>query len=147
MPISFILLTFALSMEIQWTMAIDEANLPCKYDMIIVRDSQQALGLDILWSKGRLQSGEISIPTQSVLSREIRWDKKLNLNNGSESYCLHQEGDAVNAAHDRASQILDAKYEKANIDATEDACQHLSTKQKKKLKFYFISEKNYLMAH
>ena len=68
--ITFILPTFVPSKEIQWTRTIDEANLLQNYDMIISRDLQQALGLDILWSKGHLQRGEISILMQSVLTRE-----------------------------------------------------------------------------
>lgn len=39
--------------------------------------------------------------------------KKSNINDESkESFALHQEGDAANAAHNCASQILDVKYKK-----------------------------------
>lgn len=57
MSITFVSPDFVPSKEIQWTMAINEEELPQKYDMIIGQDLQQALGLEILWSKGCLQSG------------------------------------------------------------------------------------------
>ena len=53
------------------------------------------------------------------------------MSDGSESFALHLECDAAN---DRVSQILDAKYEKANINENVHAYHYLSLKQKKKFK-------------
>jgi hypothetical protein len=60
-PLTIVLPEFSSSMEVQWSCAIDE-NPDSTYDMILGRDLQSALRMDIIFSTGTLVSNEISIP-------------------------------------------------------------------------------------
>jgi hypothetical protein len=56
-------------MEVQWSCAIDEnPNSTC--DMILGRDLQSALRMDILFSTGTLAWNEISLPMRTGKQRE-----------------------------------------------------------------------------
>jgi hypothetical protein len=64
-PLTIVLLPeFSSSMEVQWSCAIDE-NSNSTYDMILGRDLQSALRMDILFSTGTLYG--IKYPYQCVL--------------------------------------------------------------------------------
>jgi hypothetical protein len=68
-PLTIILPEISSSMEVQWSCAIDE-NPGSTYDMILGRDLQSALRMDILYSTGTLVWNEISIPMQTGKQRE-----------------------------------------------------------------------------
>ena len=51
-----------------------------------------------------------------------------------ELYEMSQESDIVNAIHSHGAKILDAKYEKANLDKEIEELQRLNSEQKSKLK-------------
>jgi hypothetical protein len=59
--LTIVLPEFSSSMEVPWSCAIDE-NPNSTYDMILSRDLQSALRMDILFSTGTLVWNEISIP-------------------------------------------------------------------------------------
>jgi len=63
-PITFDLPEFTSSREFTWTCAIDASstNDQQKYDMIIGRDLQQHLKLDIVWSTSTLHWDGLTIP-------------------------------------------------------------------------------------
>jgi hypothetical protein len=61
-PLTIVLPEFLSSMEVQWSCAIDK-NPNSTYDMILGRDLQSALRMDILFSTGTLVWNEISIDT------------------------------------------------------------------------------------
>jgi hypothetical protein len=63
-PLTMVLPEFSSSMEVQWSCAIDK-NPNSTYDMILGRDLQSALRMDILFSTGTLVCNEISIPMRT----------------------------------------------------------------------------------
>jgi hypothetical protein len=63
-PLTIILPEFSPSMEVKWSCAIDE-NPEASYDMIIGRDLQHALQMDILWSTGSLTWNGMTIPMRT----------------------------------------------------------------------------------
>jgi hypothetical protein len=135
-PVTFALPEFAPSKEVSWNMAVDETekNAHQKYDMIIGRDLQQALGFDILWSKGLLVWDGIAVPMKSAaeatkLTKQQEHDFSLD-----EIYQMYQEGEVLMEATNRAMRILDAKYEKADINQAVNDMDHLSSVQKQQLK-------------
>jgi len=136
-PIVFTLPEFAPSKEITWTMAVDEAKVNHKYDMIIGRDLQQALGIDILWSKGHLAWEDITIPMKSTFTSNTLESMAESQARGElldEILSMDHEGDILMEATNRAMKILDASYEKADVNATVDQMDHLSSIEKQKLK-------------
>jgi hypothetical protein len=66
--LQFSLPEFAPSREIHWNIAVDDTAQQSKYKMIIGRDLQIALGMDILFSTKHLKWDGIVIPmrTQST---------------------------------------------------------------------------------
>jgi hypothetical protein len=67
-PLTIILPEFSSSMEVQWSCAIDE-NPDSTYDMIIGRDLQSALKMDISFSTSSLIWNEIAIPMRTGQQR------------------------------------------------------------------------------
>jgi Retroviral aspartyl protease len=63
-PLQFSLPEFAPSRKISWNVAVDDTAQQSKYDMIIGRDLQLALGMDILFSTKHLWDG-IVIPMRT----------------------------------------------------------------------------------
>ncbi len=114
---------FTPSKTIEWQFAVDETTLYSKYNMILGRDIQQALGMDILWSTGHLRWDGIQIPMYNTSS--IDQEPFTNL--------LEPEDELFHAATE-PTKILEAKYEKADINATVEALTHLSKEQKQQLK-------------
>lgn len=138
-PVTFKLPEFAPSKAITWTMAVDESPLDRKYDMIIGRDLQQALGLDILWSSGQLRWEDHIIPMRSVATSSRIEQEATGVPDAMHAYYqelaqMSDEGELVNDASARASRILDAHYEKADISATVDDITHLTNAEKSQLK-------------
>jgi hypothetical protein len=68
-PLTIVLPEFSSSMEVQWSCAIDE-NPNSTYDMILGRDLQSALRMDILFSTGTFVWNEISIPMRTGQQKE-----------------------------------------------------------------------------
>jgi hypothetical protein len=54
-PLTFSLIDFAPSREIECVVAVDETDSQSLYNMIIGQDLQQAMGMDILFSSERLR--------------------------------------------------------------------------------------------
>jgi hypothetical protein len=63
-PLTKVLPKFSSSMEVQWSCAIGE-NPNFTYDMILGRDLQSALRMDIRFSTGTLVWNEISVPMRT----------------------------------------------------------------------------------
>jgi hypothetical protein len=83
--------------------------------MIVVRDLQHAMGMNILFSTKTLQWDGIEIPMQTANSNLIDLDK---INRNSEKYL---------DIFVTASSILDPKFEKANLDAYLNLLRHLNS--------------------
>ena len=144
-PLNFTLPEFAPSKEIEFTLAVDDTEKSSKYDMIIGRDLLQALGMDILFSTGRLSWDGITVPMKSSerLTNILRESMEAPLDDHEEDYCglveedflIHLEGEHSRDATSRAQRMLDAKYEKGDVEKTVDTtCEHLSAKEKEQLK-------------
>jgi hypothetical protein len=90
------------------------------YDVIIGRDIQLKLGLDVCFS-----------------SLEIRWDGAVtsmkNIDTTYEESYYIPDSDVADEAVERIKQILDAKYEPADLDQLVQECTHLNNEQKRSL--------------
>ena len=92
------------------------------YDMIIGRDLMQHMKLDVMFSTSTLvwfENGEIPLKPASATAQT--------------HFYINDPEDIMSEA-DRMSSILDAKYEKANLDEVAKKTPHLSIKEKGKLK-------------
>jgi hypothetical protein len=124
-PLQFLLPEFAPSREINWNVAVDDTAQQSKYDMIIGRNLQLALEMDILFSTKHLKWDVIVIPMRTQNTDLSYIDNHVkNLGNLQDAF----------AAASTPMSILDAKYEKANIDATINSLKQLSGMQQKQLK-------------
>jgi transposase InsO family protein len=91
------------------------------YDMIIGRDLMSELGIDIRFSDSTVIWDERTISMKP-------FDSTMN-----SSYEI-ADSPAVTEATSRLKQILDAKYEKADLDAVCDDCTNLTGRQRDMLK-------------
>jgi hypothetical protein len=125
-PLTIVLPEFSSSMEVQWSCAIDE-NPNSTYDMILGRDLQSALRMDILFSTGTLVWNEISIPMRTGQHRE---KKHLNeyLDQVIEDLSLPE---LIREELHEATKILDANYKKADLEELVKNIPHLTNNQKK----------------
>ena len=99
---------------------------PSTYDMIIGRDILEELGIDIKFSTHTIQWGEREIPMKDKDCGE------------KESYFV-DDSKAGEESMERIKQILDAKYEPANLKEVTKGCTHLELKQR--LQLYKLLEK------
>jgi hypothetical protein len=132
-PITFTLPEFASSKSVTWDMFVDEIddkNRP--YDMIIGRDLQKVLKIDILWSEERMDWDGISVPMRSKSQDHLN-HAALVENLGQLYEMTNEDGEIVMQIQNRATKILDAKYKKADIHTFVEALT-LSTDERKNLK-------------
>jgi hypothetical protein len=73
-PLTFSLIDFAPSHEIEWVVAVDKTDSQSCYDMNIRQDLQQAMGMDILFSSQRLRWDVIEVHMQTANSNLIDLD-------------------------------------------------------------------------
>jgi hypothetical protein len=125
------LFTTGLILEI----SVDTAQ-QSKYDMIIGRNLQLALGMNILFSTKQLKWDGIMIPTHTP-------NAKFVLSGDTNEKYWQSPGCFATAS--TPMSIVDAKYEKANIDATINSLKHLSNNQQQQLKALLYNLSIYLM--
>jgi hypothetical protein len=124
-PLQFSFPEFAPSREINWNVAVDDTAQQSRYDMIIGHDIQVALGMDILFSTKHLKWDGITIPMRTPNANLSYIDTEIqNIGNSQDVF----------ATATNPMAILDANYEKANIDATIKSLKHLSGMQQQQLK-------------
>ena len=124
-PLTIILPEFSSSMEVQWSCAIDE-NPDSTYDMIIGRDLQFALKLDISFSTSSLIWNEIAIPMRTGQQRS-----KEALNAYLDSVIeTSSEPEILREELYEAKKILDSDYKKADLDEVVRNIPHLTEEQK-----------------
>jgi hypothetical protein len=70
-PLTFSLIDFAPSREIEWVVAIDKTDSQSCYNMIIGRELQHAMAIDILFLSQRLRWDGIEVPMQTANSNLI----------------------------------------------------------------------------
>ena len=90
------------------------------YDMIIGRDLLTELKMDFLFSSQTTKWDEISIPMKSI---DATLEDSFYI---SDSRC-------IDAATKRMKQILDAKYEPADLKEIVNSCTHLDNEQQQSL--------------
>jgi hypothetical protein len=74
-PLTFSLIDFTLTREIEWVVIVNETVSQSRYDMIIGQDLQHTMGIDILFSSQRLRWDGIEVPMQTENSNLIDLDK------------------------------------------------------------------------
>jgi hypothetical protein len=103
-PLTFSLIDFAPSRKIEWVVAVDKTDSQSHYNMIIGRDLQHAMGIDILFSSQSMRWDGIEVPMQTANSKLIDLDKINSTNKNTID---------VFAMALSTMKISDAKYEKA----------------------------------
>ena len=90
------------------------ANDLSSYDMILGRDLLHELGIGIKFSTKTIEWDGVSIPMKDVdVTKE-------------DSICQIEDPPFITAETERIKTILDAKYEKANLEEVIATCKHLS---------------------
>ena len=103
---------------IQWKFHV--TTQPFNYDMIIGRDLLTELGLDISFKQQTITWDTAEIPMKPRdCTPEDAYHVKDSL--------------AMDEASDRIKQIIDAKYEPANLDTVVQECKHLNKNQQASL--------------
>jgi Retroviral aspartyl protease len=125
-PLTIVLPEFSSSMEVQWSCAIDETP-DSTYDMILGRDLQSALRMDILFSPGTLVWNEISMPMRTGKQREQR-----HLNEYLDQ--VIEDLSLPKIIRDEATKILDANYKKADLEEFVKNIPHLTDAQKSQVR-------------
>ena len=111
---------------IEWTVHVDEKVTPADthYDMIIGTDMLQELGIVLNFSTCEIQWDTASVPMRD---RDL-----LGLNTETLNYFYEEsyESEPVRKATVQMTGILDAKYEKADLDQITTNCIHLMHEQR-----------------
>ena len=92
-----------------------------QYDMIIGTDLLEYLQINIKYSNSSIEWDTAEIPMRS---RDATIEEAFHI---QDTPCLEE-------ASERIKQILDAKYEPANLDEITAECTNLNTEEKHKLK-------------
>ena len=103
---------------VHWKMHVTENKL--NYDMIMGRDLLAELGIDLLYSKNIIEWDHKTVPF-----------REHNASADTEYYQLDQA--PIDDATERIKSILNAKYEKADIDKVVESCTHLNWSQQRQL--------------
>jgi hypothetical protein len=105
-----------------------------QYDMIIGNDLLEALKIDLKYSTATIVWEAAEIPMRS---RDATVEDSYYIN---DTPCLTE-------AAERIKEILDAKYEPANLDEITANCTHLTTEQQEQLNTLLKNIKTYSMEH
>jgi hypothetical protein len=76
-PLTFSLIDFNPSHEIEFVVAVDKTDSQSCYDMIIGQDLQHAMGIDILFSSQRLRWDGNEVPMRTANLNLIYFGKKI----------------------------------------------------------------------
>jgi hypothetical protein len=112
-------------MEVQWSCAIDK-NPNSTYDMILGRDLQSTLRMDILFSTDTLVRYEISFTMRTGQQREQTHLYEY-LDQVFEDLSLPE---LIREELHEATKVLDANYKKADLEETVKNIPHLTDNQK-----------------
>ena len=92
-----------------------------RYDMILGRDALQALGIDIKYSSATINWENAEVPMRHPLA------------NPKNDFFINEDGTPVKSATDRISQIVAAKYEKADLEQVVQSQNQLTDVEKSAL--------------
>lgn len=121
---------FSTRKGVEWKFHVDQKtnSKESRYDMIIGGDLMSELGIDIKYSTGSIDWDGATIPMRC----RSMFDDMTETINLHDAEC--NESDAVRNATSRMTTILDAHYEKANLDNVVDTYEHLDASEKLSLK-------------
>ncbi len=106
-----------------------EKNSKPQYDLILGTDTMKELGVVLDFKAKMITIDEIILPMRNInLLQGNSTLCMLNLNSS-----LAMEPKSTLDANKRVTQILDAKYNKADLQSIVDNCKHLSAKHHIKL--------------
>jgi len=116
---------------VDWTAHVDESGDDHKYDMILGRDLLESLGMT-------LNFGDMTViwDNATVQMKSPDFVQKPLNNYDTDNFYWHNdllESDALVSATERLKKILDAKYEKADLEEICRSCSHLSSDDQRKL--------------
>ena len=122
--IRFYLPEFSTQECVKWKFHIDDStqSVKSRYDMIIGRDLLEQLPLDIKFSDHTLSWQEVTIPMKNT--------DELTRQNINEIVELCYESVRLNEITRRTMEILDAKYEKADLSTIVSKCTYLSKEER-----------------
>ena len=123
-PVKFYLPEFSTQECIKWKFHVDNSvrTTNTRYDMILGRDILEQLPLDIKFSDRTLSWQDRSVPMKTMDELD-----KQNINEIVEQ-CYQSVH--LNEISRRTMEILDAKYEKANLSTVVSACEYLNRQEK-----------------
>ena len=110
------------SRVIEWECQVNDSKEPTNYDMIIGRDLLEELGINLKFNTGTIEWDEAQLPMRDPGVTQ----EQMFLADDA-------EGKLAVQASERLKAILDAKYEKANLDHEVNKCAHLTTEQQESL--------------
>ena len=124
--IRFKLPQFSETKEINWQCYVDSSNANARYDMILGRDFLQETGMILNWNDLTMTWDEATIvmPEYGTIT---------NRNEANAMYLDLAESMAVKESSERTERILEARYEKADLNKLVNDCDHLTNNQKEKL--------------
>jgi hypothetical protein len=101
------------------------------YDLIIGKQTMHNLGIKLDFQEKTITIDEILLPMRDIIYLQL----KLRITRAlRENTCFAQEPISTRNATKRVVEILDAKYEKADLPAIiKDNCSHLTTDEREKL--------------
>jgi hypothetical protein len=101
------------------------------YDLIIGKETMHDLGVVLDFKEKTIQIDEILLPMRDIANLQLKTSVSRALKHNT---CFVQEPVSTCNATKRVVEILDAKYEKADIPAIiRDNCSHLSVTDREKL--------------
>jgi len=115
---------------IEWPVHVDDCTDSHRYDLIIGRDLLKELGMSLDFSQHIVTWDNATITMKDVASVT-----QLHKNDHNSFYWQDDsaETEALKSSTERIKRILDAKYEKANLDELVRECSYLTEDQQIKL--------------
>ena len=101
------------------------------YDLIVGKETMHELGVVLDFKEKTIQINEILLPMRNIMNLQLKPSISRAL---AANACLAQEPVSTRTATKRVVEILDAKYEKADIPAiVRENCSHLGATDREKL--------------
>ena len=113
---------------VRWTFYIDETQ-DSRFGIILGSDAMEALGIDLQYSLQCIVWGDAVAPMRNIDDFDVR-QNNYHLQQDDDS----EAGEAAKQTTKRATAILDAKYEKADLDKIVANITTLNSKQKQRLR-------------
>ena len=101
------------------------------YDLIIGKQTMHDLGVVLDFKEKTIQIDEVLLPMRDITNLQLKPSITKALRHNT---CLAQEPINTHSATKRVMEILDAKYEKADLPAiVRENCSHLQASDREKL--------------